>query len=441
MSDSVSRFMQLLAIPTITPDENYQADWTKFSDYQELVAKLYPRLSKELELKMLDHTPLYRWAGKSSESAVVLLAHYDVVPATDDGWLRAPFTPVIEGEGDQAVLYGRGTMDNKGAQVGILEAVEALLADGFIPQTDVYLAFGHDEESFGRGAQSVVKHLKEAGIKVRMVLDEGGAVAEEGFAGVNKPVAVIGVAERGLMTIKLTIEQQGGHASTPPKSTPTDRISKTVVEISKHPMPARLPTPVEEMVKRLGNAAETGALRIAAKGLPLTKPLVLSALAKSTNESRAMIRSTIVCTMITAGLAHNALAEKAEAVLNVRLNPGDTGDDVLAHLRKVISDKEVKIEELNRSEASVISSTSSSDWITLESTVAEMFPEAVVTPYLVVGATDSRFFSEICDAVYRFSPLILSAAERATMHAKNEQVRVNHWLRAVEFFKTFISKL
>ena len=154
-----------------------------------------------------------------------------------------------------------------------------------------------------------------------------------------------------------------------------------------------------------------------------------------------MIRTTIVCTMINAGLAHNALAEKAEAILNVRLNPGDTGDDVLAHLRKVISDKGVKIEEINRSEASVISSTTSKDWRTLESTVAEVFPEAVVTPYLVVGATDSRFFSEICDAVYRFSPLILSAAERATMHAKNEQVRVDHWLRAVEFFKTFISKL
>ncbi len=433
--------MQLLAIPTITPDENYQADWKKFTDYQKLVAKLYPRLSEVLDLKIFDHTPLYRWKGKSSESAVVLLAHYDVVPATDEGWLRAPFVPVIEGEGAEAVLYARGTMDNKGAQVGILEAVESLVADGFIPQTDIYLAFGHDEESFGRGAQAVVKHLKEAGVNVRMVLDEGGAVAEEGFSGVNKPVAVIGVAERGLMTIKLTIEQQGGHASTPPKSTTTDRISKAILEINKHPMPAGLPKPVEDMVKKLGAAAGSGVLKIAAKGLPITRQLIISALAKSTNESAAMIRTTIVCTMINAGLAHNALAEKAEAVLNVRLNPGDTGDDVLTHLRKVINDKGVKIEEINRSEASVISSTTSKDWRTLESTVAEVFPEAIVTPYLVVGATDSRFFSEICDAVYRFSPLILSAEERATMHAKNEQVRVEHWLRAVEFFKTFISRL
>lgn len=441
MNDSVSRFMQLLAIPTITPDENYQADWKEFEKYRKELQKLYPLVHKNLELTVIDQTPLYRWKGKSSETAVVLLAHYDVVPATDEGWVRSPFIPVIEGEGEDAILYARGTMDNKGAQVGIMEAVESLLESGFTPTTDIYLAFGHDEESFGRGAQSVVNYFKENKITVRMVLDEGGVVAEDGFPGVDQPVAVIGVAERGLMTVKLTIEQQGGHASTPPKSTPTDRMSKAIVEINKHPMPAGLPTPVAEMVKRLGAAASFGPLKIAAKGMPLTKGLVVSALGSATAESKAMIRTTIVCTMIQAGLAHNALAEKAEAFLNVRLNPGDTGDDVIAHLRKVISDKDIKIEVLNHSEASVISSTSSADWNTLESTVAEVFPEAVVTPYLVVGATDSRFFSEICDAVYRFSPLTLSAAERATMHAKNERVRVNKWLRGVEFFKTLIKKL
>ncbi|GAB2461386.1 carboxypeptidase PM20D1 [Conyzicola lurida] len=438
---SLARFQALLRIPTVSRLDESQTDWARFDEFVEALPGLYPALHAALDRELVDgHSLLYRWAGSGDGAPTVLMAHYDVVAATDEGWDHPPFAAERVDSPDGELIWGRGTLDDKGALVSILEAVEARAAEGFVPARDVYLSFGHNEETTGGGAQAVVALLEARGIRPALVIDEGGAVVEGVFPGVAKPTAVVGVSEKGITTLTLTVEQEGGHASTPPRLTATARLSRAIVRLNASPFPARFTPTNLEMLRTVG-AHASGPIRFAFTNLWLTRPLLLRLFGRLSDETNAMIRTTQAVTQLSAGLAANALAERAVATVNMRVAVGSTVQESVRHVRTALRDDAVRIDVQHPSEPSPVSPTTGRAWDLLARTIDETFDDVIVTPYIQLGASDSRHFTRISDHVYRFSPFEMTGEQRATLHAKNERMSVDTWLRGVGFYRRLIGSL
>lgn len=431
---AVERFRTLLRIPTMSRNAVEETDWAAFDAFMAALPELYPRMHAVLDREQHGHSLLYRWRGAGDGAATVLMAHYDVVPATGEGWEHPPFGAELTGSGDDRVLWSRGTLDDKGALVAILEAVEALVAAGHTPAADVYLSFGHDEETVGSGARAIVASLAERGVRPALVLDEGGAVVEGVFPGVTKPIAVVGVSEKGITSVRLTVEQHGGHASTPPKLAATVRLARAITRLNARPFPARLTETNLQMVETLG-AHATGPLRAVFTRARRLKPVLVPVLGRLSDETRAIVRTTTAVTQLTGSLAANALPETATAVLNVRIAVGSSVAETVAHLRRAIRDPLVRIETIDPAEPSPVSPTSGPEWDAVAGAVAAAHPDAVVTPYIMLAASDGRHFTAISDAVYRFTPFEMSAEERGTLHARNERIHVATWLRGIRFYE------
>jgi len=438
---AVARLQTLLRIPTVSyPDESL-IDWAPFDLFIATLAELYPQVHARLDHDVVEgHSLVFRWPGRNSDEPSVLMAHYDVVPATDFGWKRPPFAGELSGRGEDELIWGRGTLDNKGAVASILEAVETQLTAGLVPAQDIYLVFTHNEESAGGAAPAVVALLESRGIRPALVLDEGGAVVEDVFPGVAAPVAVVGVTEKGQADLRLVVEELGGHASTPPAVTATVRLAKAIVRLNDRPFPASFSPIAIEMFRTLGDHA-TGTTGRAFRNLRFTKGALLRRMASSGNELNAMVRTTQAVTMLSAGQAPNALAERAEANVNVRIAVGMTVDDVIAHVEKAINDPAVRVELVHGQIAPPASLLSGIGWEVLRSTIQATYPGTVVTPYVQNGATDSRHFARISRAVYRFTPFEMSKEERDTLHAKNERMHVATYLRGIEFYSALVAAL
>ena len=346
----------------------------------------------------------------------------------------------MTGTGSGQIVWGRGTIDDKGALVAILEAVDALIESGFTPRHDVYLSFGHNEETSGGGALAAVATLRQRGIRPALVLDEGGAVVDGIFPGVAKPAAMIGVSEKGTTVVTLTVRQTGGHASTPPAMTATVRLARAITRLNRHPFPSRLGPTNLEMVSTMG-ANMTGPLRAVFTRPRLFRPVLAVLLGRLSDETRATVRTTTAVTQLSGSLAANALAEEASAVISTRIAVGSSVDATLRRMRRVIHDPLVSIRATDANEPSPVSPTSGPAWERLASSLGVVYPEAIVTPYVQLGASDSRHFTTISDTVYRFTPFELSSDERAALHARNERIHVATWFRGIEFYRDLITRL
>jgi carboxypeptidase PM20D1 len=438
MPDALERFRELLRIPTMSRNDIEATEWEHFDAFVDALPRLYPALHATLERTLIArNSMLYRWPGREPGAPTVLMAHYDVVPATDEGWEHPPFAAELTGDGDEQVLWGRGTLDDKGALVAILEAVDTLIAEGHLPLHDVYLSFGHDEETVGKGAQAVVAHLAERGIRPAIVVDEGGAIVEDVFPAVHEPIAMVGVSEKGITTLRLQVAQAGGHASTPPRMTATVRLARAIMRLNGRPFPTRLSETNLQMIETLG-ARATGPLRHVFTRARTLKPLMIAAFGRLSDETRAITRTTTAVTRLSGSLASNALAEEASADVNVRIAVGSTVEDTLRHVRRAIGDPEVRVLVIDANEPSPVSPTSGPEWESIRASIAETCPEAIVSPYVMLGASDSRHFTRISDAVYRFTPFEMSTDERGTLHARNERIHVATWLRGIGFYATLL---
>lgn len=435
--DALERFRALLRIPTMSRNVVEETDWAAFDRFVEALPELYPALHAALERERHGRSLLYRWRGRGDGAPTVLMAHYDVVPATEEGWTHPPFAAEVTGEGEQRLLWGRGAIDDKGAVVAILEAVESLVREGFRPADDVYLSFGHDEETVGSGARGIAAVLRERGIRPALVLDEGGAIVERIFPGVSAPIAVVGASEKGITSVRLTVEQHGGHASTPPRMTATVRLARAITRLNARPFPARLTETNLRMVETLG-AHATGPLRAVFTRARRLQPVLRWVFGRLSDETRAIVRTTTAVTQLRGSLAANALPETAEAVVNTRIAVGSSVAETLDHLRRAIRDDAVRIEAVDASEPSPVSPSDGPQWDRLASAIAAAHPRAVVTPYVMLGASDSRHFTGICDAVYRFTPFELSADERGALHARDERIHVATWLRGIRVYQSLL---
>ncbi|AUG29175.1 MULTISPECIES: M20/M25/M40 family metallo-hydrolase [Microbacterium] len=438
---SIARFRELLQIPTVSHADEGLIDWEPFDRLLDAVVRLYPALHAVLEREVVDgHSLLYRWPGsRGGADPLVLMAHLDVVPVVEQEWDLPPFAAEIAGDGADEAIHARGAIDDKGALVAILEAVEALIADGFSPDHDVYLAFGHNEETAGGGARAIVALLRERGVEPGLVLDEGGAVVEGVVPGISVPTAMVGVAERGVMTLRLTAREGGGHASTPPAFPATARLARAIDRIHRHPFPARIAPPVRALFATLApHAAQP--LRTVFANLGLLAPVVARVFPRLGPEMNAMVRTTAVATELSGAPGENVLATTARAAVNVRLLTGDTVASATARIRRVVADPHVEVEVRHGSDPSPVSPWRGQPWRRIAAAVRETLGEEVVTtPYIQLGASDSRWFTAISAHVYRFTPFHLTRAERDALHSHNERIRVASWLAGIRFYRALIA--
>lgn len=432
---AVEKLQALVRIPTVSHRDWSLVDTDAFDRLLAELERQFPLLHERLELTRIPtHALLFRWPGRSSERPVVLMAHLDVVPV-EGTWQHPAFSgDVVDGN-----IWGRGTLDDKGCVAGICEAVETLLEDGFVPAQDVWLSFGCNEEVSGEAATLAVEELVRRDVRPWFVLDEGGAVASEAFPGVAAPVGVVGVTEKGVTSLELRVEGRGGHASTPARMGPTARIARAITRIDRSPMPASTPEPTIELFRRLAPHAPLP-LRALMANAGRLGPVLTRALVAAGPEPAAMTRTTFAVTTLSGSPALNVVAATAKAGVNIRVMVGDTVAGVLEHVRKVVDDNEVHIDVVEQNEPSPVSPRDEAFGL-IETTIAELFPDAVPSPYVMMAATDSRFFTRICDRVYRFAPFRMTKAQRESIHSYDEHLGVDAFLDGVRWYRRLIERL
>ena len=415
----------------------------EFDKLHEHLRSRYPLVHQTLTREVVGHhSLLYTWPGTEARAlGVALLAHQDVVPiapGTEALWKKPPFDGVV----DSGMVWGRGTVDNKSNLITQLEAVEALLKSGFKPRRSIYLVFGHDEEVGGRmGAMPVVALLKQRGVKLDFVLDEGSVITEGILPGVAQPIALIGLAEKGGMSVKLTATSAPGHSSMPPAAGngAIGMLSAALTRLDNTPMPGGIQGAAAELFAAVAPELPLGQ-RLAMSNLWLFRPVVEGMLSKAP-ATNAMLRTTTALTIVNAGNKENVLPGKAEAVVNFRILPGDTSGTVLAHVRKVVADERIEVQPLGTpAEPSKLSSSNADAYRLVERAIREVFPDAMVAPSLVIVGTDSRHFQDLADQVYRFMPVRFKSADLALPHGTNERISADQLADMVRFYHRLLSQ-
>ncbi len=427
---SASDLAQMIQCRTVSDRDSSLEDESEFEKFEELLPKLFPRIYEKCSFEKVERRALlFRWKGKSSNAPSVFMAHYDVVGADPAGWEKPPFDGVLE----NGVLWGRGTLDTKSTVNGILGAAEALIADGFVPENDIYFAFGGDEEINGTGAKSIVELFKSRGITPALVLDEGGAVCYNVFPGVKKPLALIGIAEKGMLNLEYSVKGDGGHSSSPYPNTPISRLSRSVTAVERKPFKFTLTKPALEFFDEAGRHS-TFLYRMIFANLWLFAPVFSLIAIKSGGETNAIVRTTTAFTQMEGSKGANVIPSYARMVSNHRIIPGETVESTVNRIRKSVKDKKVDISVINGFDPSAVSRTDCEEYAKIRSVISEIWQDAAVSPYLMVACSDARHWSAISDRVYRFSPMVLSKEARDSIHGNNEKIPLKSIGEIVEFY-------
>lgn len=435
------RFSRALQFKTISGDDGAVMDSSEFRAFLDFLQESFPLVHSSMEIQTFNEfTNLYYWEGSdASLDPILLMGHYDVVPidSTDiDGWNYPPFS----GEIADGYIWGRGTLDNKNNVMGLLETAEYLLTEGFQPARSIYFTFGHDEEIGGHdGARSVARYFQDQDISLYFVLDEGGAVVE-GADFLDRPVASVGIAEKGYLSLELIARSRGGHSSAPPGELAIIMLSDALVKLHENQFPSRIDGAVEHMFDSVANIMPFG-LRILYGNRWLFDGLLRNGL--SSDPSLApMVRTTTAPTILRAGVKDNVLPNEARAVVNFRLLPGDTFEMVKEHVTEVIANDNISIREYGTVQvpASRVSPVRSSAYEAIQQAIMDHFQDVYVTPYLVSGATDSRYFTTITENVYRFSPIRLNIDDMSIIHGTNERINKESYLDSIHFYSHLIRK-
>lgn len=420
----------LVRLKTVSHADAAEDDPDEFAKLEALLPTLFPRVHQACAFEKIGPRGLlYRWRGQSDESPLVLTAHYDVVPADPAGWARDPFC----GEIAEGIIHGRGTLDTKCTLAAILTAAETLLSQGFTPARDVYFCFGGDEEVMGGGAAAIAHTLLQRGVRPLMVVDEGGAIVRNVFPGVAKPCALIGIGEKGSVNYRAIAVSKGGHSSAPPAHSPVDRLADACVAIRRRPFRFRVTPPARAMISTLARYSSF-AYRLIFANLWAFAPLLNLLCQQNGGELNALFRTTVAFTMLHGGEAANVLPSSATLTMNVRLLPGETAQETLQALRRKAGDAQVEVSLQSGLDPSAVSGVQGAGYAALTRTIREVYPGVLVSPYLMIAASDARQYERICGQVYRFSGMALTAEERRMIHGVNEQIPVAKQADTARFF-------
>jgi carboxypeptidase PM20D1 len=426
------RLAAVVRCRTVPLDEAGTPDPQAFEELHELLRAHYPLVHDRLQRETINgYSLLYTWEGSRPElEPVMLMAHQDVVSADGDGWTHPPF----EGHIAAGFVWGRGALDIKNQLVGIFEAVEALLNAGFRPERTILLGLGHDEETGGvSGCKVMGQLLRERGVRLAGIVDEGGGISDGLAAGVRGAVALVGVSEKGYLTAKFSASGQPGHSSTPPPQTAIGILARALARLESHPMPTHIRR-LRPMYHGIGRAAPWH-LQVAFANVWLFGPLLHRWLTKIP-EMNASIRTTAALTIVRGGLEDNTVPPDAEAYVNFRLLPGDTIAKTLANARKVVSDERVKIApvEGKYNEALPVSPATGPAYEALSRVIRQVFDNPPVAPFTMLGGTDCQHFVPVCDNIYRFTALLMDESFRGLEHGIDERIPIEGMARMVQFY-------
>ena len=433
----VDDMVSMIQCKTISARNPAHMDMAEFEKFQKLLEERYPLVHKHFELKKLGlNGLLYYMKGKSSNQPSVCMSHYDVVPVDEGGWEKPAFGGIVE----NGEIWGRGTLDTKCSLLAIMEAAEQLLAEGYVPEQDLYFSFSGEEEVDGRSCDAIVSYFKERGITPAFVLDEGGAVVDNVFPGVKEACAMIGIAEKGSVNVNFTMKGNGGHASAPPSHTLLGELSQAVTAIEAHPFKCQFTKPVLELFDTMGRHS-TFFYRMIFANLWIFAPVLDRICKKAGGELNAMLRTTAAVTKMEGSKAYNVLPSTASFGVNMRLLGEDTTESAIAYLKQIIKNDRVEVQAVNRGKPSIVSDTNCVGWDKLKLAIRKTWPEALVSPYLMVGGTDASYYCKITDKIYRFSPMQLTDEEMARIHGHNERVSVDNLVKMVQFYVRMLKLL
>jgi carboxypeptidase PM20D1 len=429
LDKSIARFSELLIYETVAGNND------EFRKFKNAIKVIYPNIARVCEFELIGDLGLtYRFKGKDSGKSVVLMAHYDVVPAASDiRWDWHPFSgEIVDNE-----IWGRGAVDTKCTLCSVMEAVESLIEQGFTPDYDVYMCFGGDEETSGNSAIAIAAELKKRGVRPFLILDEGGAVLDASSVGMGERAALIGIAEKGYMDVEFIARGKGGHTSLPVRDNPLVTIAEVVRRLEKPFKPV-----ISEPFRIMRDAAAKHAklkLRIALKSRIIQK-IFMPKLMRMVPEIAALTQTTGAVTLISGGSAANVVPEEVRAVGNFRIISESSVAETLEIIKKKLIGLDIEVNVLESLEPSKISKIEGDGWEMLNESIAEIWGnECAVIPYLMIARSDSRAYSDISDSIYRFSPMLMSQVERHSIHGMNERISISSFAKMIEFYLRLIT--
>ncbi len=450
MNDSViDRFRAALRIPTVwdeaasaESDSMKTENVARLEHFQRFLEEAFPLFHTSVEKEVLSPFALiYRWPGRGNGAPVLMLAHYDVVPVESAAWTVDPFGAELK----DAWIWGRGSLDTKCTLIGAVAAAEELMESGFTPEQDIYFAFGGDEERSGElGAMKIVQRFRERGLRFSWLLDEGSIVADGILSGVTQPLALIGVEEKGYLSIELRVDQKTGHASRPPRVQAAAILARALLKIAQKPFPWRLSTSAESFFKGLAALAAFPRSFVLSHARALGR--LFFVLAGKDDATAALLRTTVALTQLEGSPADNVMPSVARATLNLRLLPGRTVDSAIAYIKRAIGDPRVQVARYPKRLANdpVPMNAATADnagWRAIANAVATVIPDALVLPFLVTATTDSRHYAPLCDAIYRFAPYKLNAEELARIHGHDERISLTNFKTIFDFYRELFENL
>jgi carboxypeptidase PM20D1 len=438
-SAAIGRLSEAVRYRTISYFDS-SARLSEFAQFRSFLVRAFPRVHTKLRREVVDSaTLLYTWKGADTTLApVLLLGHQDVVPVepgTEKDWKHGAFS----GDVADGYIWGRGTLDDKFSVLGNLEAVESLLKKGYQPRRTVILAFGFTEEVGGPSAMRTAQLLQQRGVHPFFVMDEGGAVGDSLVPGVASRVALIGVSEKGYLSLRLTAHGQGGHSSMPPTETAVSILGGVLDRVQRTPLPSRINDATRAMFNTVGPLMPYSR-RFVMANLWLFEPVVRAGMSRMP-AGNAVVRTTTAVTMVSGGIKDNVVPSTATAVVNFRLMPGDSVKWVTQRIKEIVNDSRVDVEPIAGSarEASDVSPTGSEGYQIIARTIRQSYPGTTVSPFLLMGGTDARNFHLVTSNVYRFAPMLVEGDETLKLaHGTNERVRVSSYLAGIGMYRRLI---
>jgi carboxypeptidase PM20D1 len=437
--DCIQHLSEAVKIKTVSYGDPELFDSTAFKQLLTYLTKTYPLADSMLNKKTINkYSLLYKWEGKdTSLKPALLMGHMDVVPVDEEqskNWEFAPFG----GEVKNGYVFGRGTLDDKVNVIGILETVEMLLKEGFKPKRTIYLAFGHDEEVGGEnGAKKIAEYLESEKVNAEFILDEGMVITKGIVPGIKPDVALIGISEKGYLSVELSVELEGGHSSMPAKETPIGILSAAIARLEQHQMPATISKPVQYFLDYVGPEMPFFS-KLAFANQWLLKGVIISKYEVS-NSGNATVRTTTAPTIFKSGFKDNVLPPIATATINFRILPGTTSDDVIAHIEETIRDSRVKILKIpHNTEAAAVSDIHAEGFQQIEKSIRQVFSNTLVAPSLMLGATDTKHYSKISTNLFRFLPATFDSEDLKRLHGLNEKISVEAFKNCIRFYRQLI---
>ena len=435
---ALMRLSRALQFETVS--NSGEQEHAAFAQFRAFIAESYPEIQRSLEqVPVVQDSLVLHWPGRNNQlKPVILLAHQDVVPVeetTRDLWTHPPFAGVIT----EKHVWGRGALDDKCSMLAMLEAATRLLDEGFVPQRSIFFAFGHDEESGGiEGAKKIAEYFAKAGVRAHLLLDEGHVITDGILPGIDQPVALIGLAEKGYATARVSVSATGGHSSMPPEHSAIGVLAKKLAQIEAQPMRPTMNGPLREMFNH-SLEGMSFSYRLIFANLWLLEPVVTKVL-ETEASTNALLRTTAAITQISGGVSENTLPKQAEATINFRIHPQDSIDSVISHLSDLVEDGETKVlfDDATQAEPSSITPISHEGYEQLAQAIRTTWPQALVAPSLTIGGTDSRHYANLADAIFRFRPLLLRADDLDRFHGVNERIGIENYARSIDFYAEFL---